>query len=142
MPDLWTVGYEGRTPDAFAALLVANGVRTLVDVRELPLSRRKGFSKRSLAERLAEDGIAYEHLRDLGSPRDVRHAYRDDKSYETFAAAYTRHLERVPEAVARLEALARASPAAIMCVEATPEDCHRGILGERMAARGFRILHL
>ena len=142
MADLWTVGYEGRTPDELAALLVANGVRTLVDVRELPLSRRKGFSKRGLAERLARDGVAYEHLRALGSPRDVRHAYRDGGGYEAFAAAYARHLDAHLDAVEHLEALARDAPTAILCVERMPEDCHRGILGERMASRGFRILHL
>lgn len=142
MSDLWTVGYEGRTPDGLALLLRDNGVATLVDVRELPLSRKKGFSKRALSERLAKEGVAYEHLRPLGSPREVRHAYQEGGSYEAFAAAYGRHLDGVPEAVDALEDLARRSPTAILCVERMPEDCHRGILGERMAARGFRILHL
>lgn len=143
MPDLFTVGYEGRTPDELARLLRENGVALVADVRELPLSRRKGFSKTALAARLAEDRIGYVHLRALGSPRDVRHAYRDEGGgYEAFARAYAAHLDTVPSEVDRLGALARAAPTALLCVERQAEDCHRGILVERLAPRGFRRVDL
>lgn len=45
---LFTFGYEGLTIEAFIARLNEAGVRTIIDVRELPLSRKKGFSKGSV----------------------------------------------------------------------------------------------
>jgi uncharacterized protein (DUF488 family) len=44
---LYTVGYEKRTVATLVSDLLRAGVRTLVDVRELPLSRRKGSRRRS-----------------------------------------------------------------------------------------------
>lgn len=47
-PTLFTLGYEGLVIDAFIARLQAAQVKTVVDVRELPLSRKKGFSEISI----------------------------------------------------------------------------------------------
>jgi hypothetical protein len=63
---LFTVGYEQhRTPASLVAALRAARVEHLVDVRELPLSRRRGFSKRALSAALADAGVALH----LGIPR-------------------------------------------------------------------------
>ena len=70
---VFTVGYEGRTPDELIELLARKGVRRVVHVRALPLSRRRGFSKTPLREALGAHGIDYVHLRDAGNPyRDLR----------------------------------------------------------------------
>ncbi|MDP2877672.1 MAG: DUF488 domain-containing protein, partial [Holophaga sp.] len=53
---LCTFGYEGLTIEAFIARLKESGVRTIIDVRELPLSRKKGFSKKAFAEALHGNG--------------------------------------------------------------------------------------
>ena len=58
---LFTLGYDGLTIDAFIARLQAAQVKTVVDVRELPLSRKKGFSKTAFCTALATHGIAYLH---------------------------------------------------------------------------------
>ena len=63
-----SVGYEGRTPAEMVALLRAQRVSRVLDIRELPLSRRRGFSKTALAERLRKAGIEYRHLRFAGNP--------------------------------------------------------------------------
>ena len=60
-PVLFTVGYEGREPDELIALLQANGVDRVIDIRELPLSRRRGFSKTPLGTALRAVGIEYVH---------------------------------------------------------------------------------
>jgi len=62
---LFTVGYEGRSIDELVDALRAAGVERLVDVRELPLSRRKGFSKTALGDTLRDAGIEYIHVRAL-----------------------------------------------------------------------------
>jgi hypothetical protein len=40
-PSLFTIGYEGRTIDELVDRLRAAGIERVVDVRELPLSRRR-----------------------------------------------------------------------------------------------------
>ena len=58
---IFTIGYEGTTMDAFLAALKGAGVEQVIDVRALPLSRRPGFSKNSLAATLKDAGIGYVH---------------------------------------------------------------------------------
>jgi len=51
--EVFTIGYEGRQPDELIAMLRAHRVDRLIDVRERPSSRRKGFSKSALRDALA-----------------------------------------------------------------------------------------
>ncbi|HEY0293546.1 MAG TPA: DUF488 family protein, partial [Hansschlegelia sp.] len=57
MSRLFTIGYEGATPNALADALATAGVETLVDVRAVANSRRPGFSKRALAAGVDERGV-------------------------------------------------------------------------------------
>jgi uncharacterized protein (DUF488 family) len=67
---LFTIGYEGHpTPGSMVTTLQGADVERLLDVRELPLSRRRGFSKTLLSATLAEHGIRYDHERALGNPK-------------------------------------------------------------------------
>ncbi len=73
---LVTIGYEGADFADFLATLDTLGVTTLLDIRELPMSRRRGFAKTALREGLATVGIAYRHEPRLGSPKAIRHQLR------------------------------------------------------------------
>lgn len=139
---IWTIGYEGHDPESLILKLRGAKIQRVVDIRELPLSRKVGFSKSALALGLSHAGIAYTHVKALGTPRAVRHAYKAGGSFEAFRDAYLAHVETKPEAVAALENLARAERCALLCVEAEHEECHRGVLTEKLAARGWRATHL
>ena len=80
MSVVYTIGYEGTDIDRFVATLKAVGVRRLADVRALPLSRKKGFSKNKLAERLQTEGIDYLPFRQLGDPKPGRDAAGRDST--------------------------------------------------------------
>ena len=69
---LFTVGYEGASIETFIANLRANKVKCVLDVREAPLSRKRGFSKTQLGRALNDADIRYIHLRELGTPKSVR----------------------------------------------------------------------
>ncbi len=71
------VGYEGLDSDGLMSKLRLRGVRTVVDVRLNPISRKRGLSKTALKGRLAEEEIAYEHLPSLGNPRDNREGFAE-----------------------------------------------------------------
>ena len=76
MNTLYTIGYEKARLGDVVAALVGAGVATLIDVRDRPISRRPGFSKRQLAAAVEEAGICYLGLRALGTPPEGREAGR------------------------------------------------------------------
>jgi len=124
-----TIGYEGKTPAEFVQLLKRARVSRLVDVRELPLSRRRGFSKTRLRTALEAEGIEYVHLRPAGNP------YRAQKAdIQKCLRLYAAHLERSPEVVELVLGEVRGRRAALLCFEAQHCDCHRSILAAHMRA--------
>ncbi|RZM04049.1 MAG: DUF488 domain-containing protein [Sphingomonas sp.] len=126
---IYTIGYEATTMADFLAALTAAGVRRVIDVRALPLSRRPGFSKSSLAASLAETGIDYVHLKALGTPKRGRDAAKKG-DVATLTAVYDEQLE-LPEAqaaAARMLELASEMPSALLCYERDPCHCHRTLL--------------
>jgi uncharacterized protein (DUF488 family) len=126
---IFTIGYEGATMDEFMAALARAGVEQVLDVRALPLSRRPGFSKSSLAASLAEQGIGYVHLKALGTPKPGRDAAKKgDRAM--LEAVYAGQLD-LPEAQVQAEqmmALAAEKPSALLCFERDPAMCHRTLL--------------
>jgi len=139
---LVTIGYEGRTIDAFVAELRDAGIDVLVDVRELPLSRKRGFSKRRLSEELASAGIEYVHVRTLGSPRAVRRKLHDDGDYPAFFAAYADHLDGQDTALRQVLALVETARVCLMCFEAEAARCHRSVLAKRLESALRRALKI
>jgi uncharacterized protein (DUF488 family) len=118
---IFTIGYEGATVAEFLAALRQAGVRRVIDVRALPLSRRPGFSKTPLRGALAEAGIDYVHLKALGTPADGRAAARAGRHSE-LARIYAGQLE-LAEAIAQsaqMLALAQETPSALLCFERDP----------------------
>lgn len=141
-PTLFTIGYEGATMDEFLGALGRAGVKRVIDVRALPLSRRPGFSKTALRAALAEVGIDYVHLRALGTPAEGRAAARAGRRAD-LQRIYDGQLE-LPEAIAQGAAmleLAKEQPSALLCYERDPACCHRTLLWERLAP-GAKIVDL
>jgi len=75
--ELFTVGYESHTLPQLIRLLKEHEVTRLVDVRERPISRKKGFSALALFEATRKAGIAYETHRDLGNPESIREKWKN-----------------------------------------------------------------
>ena len=126
---IYTIGYEATTMADFLAALTIAGVKRVIDVRALPLSRRPGFSKSSLAASLSEAGIGYVHLKALGTPKPGRDAAKKG-DVATLTAVYAEQLD-LPEAqvqAAQMLELAGETPSALLCYERDPCHCHRTLL--------------
>lgn len=139
---IFTIGYEATTMGDFLDALTSAGVKRVIDVRALPLSRRPGFSKTPLKGALAEAGIDYVHLRALGTPAAGREAARKGRHAE-LARIYAGQLE-LPEAIAQgqqMLALAAEQPSALLCFERDPGGCHRTLLLGAIAA-GAEVVDL
>jgi uncharacterized protein (DUF488 family) len=119
---LATIGYEGEVQAEVIARLKRAGVEVLVDVRAVAASRRAGFSKTVLAASLAEAGIDYVHLRELGTPKPGRDAARKGRIAEKL------ELAQAAEIVGQRKA-------ALLCFEADAAGCHRTIVAERLRER-------
>jgi uncharacterized protein (DUF488 family) len=137
---IWSVGYSGHTPETFLELLRRNGIQVVADVRDRPLSRKKGFGKGALEPFLLANGVGYVHLKALGAPAPVRDAYKETGDVEAFRAAYARHLAGQGLAIGELEALARQEPTAMLCLEADASVCHRHVLARQLTADGFEVV--
>src|ERR1700710_2065600 len=100
---LFTIGYEQTPSKAVLDELEQAGVKLLVDVRAVTSSRRPGFSKNQLAAGLDERGIAYLHLRGLGTPKSGREAARSG-NFGVLHKIYAAHL-KTPQAREEMDEL-------------------------------------
>jgi uncharacterized protein (DUF488 family) len=143
-PVLATVGYEGASLERFMVALQGAGVETVLDVRELPWSRRREFTKNRLTEALAAGGIGYLHRKALGTPKAGRDAAKaGDRA--TFAKILAAQLDSAEGQAALAEAAALASRGGLclLCYEHDPSQCHRSEVAARLAAMtSLEIRHL
>ena len=129
MRRLFTIGYEGASLDDFIKTLEIAGVDLLLDVRELPMSRRKGFSKTALGEAVAGAGMEYRHEKKLGSPKSIRHRLYADGDYVRFFQDFRTYLKTQSELLTEL-ANELSGNVALMCYERDPNTCHRTAVAE------------
>ena len=141
IPALFTFGYEGLTIDGFISRLKDARVNLVVDVRELPLSRKKGFSKSAFSEHLDAAGIGYEHRPALGCPKPVRDKYREDGDWANYTRGFLGHLDTVKTEVRNLAATARDYRACLVCFEADCSACHRTYVARAVRASGGPAVH-
>lgn len=144
MTVLATIGYEQSSLEDFIATLEAAKVTTLIDVREVPVSRRKGFSKNILRNALADKGIEYVHLVGLGDPKAGRIAAREGR-FEEFLEIYSTHLksDRAQTDLQRAVEIIRPGGSCLMCYERSPIDCHRKLVADALSDKvDLAIKHL
>jgi uncharacterized protein (DUF488 family) len=90
------------------------------------------FNAGALQESLAVADIEYHHLEELGGRRPGGFAgYSDYMATKEFG-----------EGVDRLLELAGRRRTAVMCAEADWRHCHRRLLSDFLAARGYEVVHV
>jgi uncharacterized protein (DUF488 family) len=104
-------------------------VRTLIDVRAFPASRRNPqFSREPLTATLDDAGIRYDWQgRALGGYRHV---------------PYAEHMKTPAFRAAATALAARAETVCLMCAESNPDDCHRLHIADWLVAHGHPVVHL
>lgn len=145
MSNLYTIGYEGLSLQQFIQIVKKHDIRIIVDVRELPLSRKPGFSKNKLSKALEIAGIRYKSIRSLGSPRSLRHEYRKSRDWDDFSKHFSIYLETQNDLLNELVVLAYQETACLLCFERNNTTCHRSIVAKRAvesAKNGLRVTHL
>lgn len=142
---IFTIGYTGFDLDDFVARLQKLRIECLIDVREIPRSRKRGFSKSSLTARLSENNIGYKHFRWLGSPRLLRHEVRQTGDYEAFFSGVECHLQSM-SAIDQLEETVKLGRELRCCLMCCCEDwyyCHRRCVIDAVLQKShFSVEHL
>jgi len=129
---LFTLGYEGRTLERYLNSLLRSAVTVLCDVRRNPISRKYGFSKKTLSNACEGVGIRYEHLPELGIPSEERRDLETQADYDALFDDYER--SALPHQGANVSKIAgwirTGANVALTCYELEPNRCHRHCVAE------------
>jgi uncharacterized protein (DUF488 family) len=148
MEPFFTIGHSTRPIETFVALLAANEVTRLADVRTVPKSRMNPqYNKETLPQSLAAHGIAYEHMPALGGLRPRRkdvppevNGFWENQSFHNYADyAMTAQFHAGLDG---LLALGERERCVIMCAEAVWWQCHRRIITDYLLASGEAVFHI
>lgn len=139
---LFTVGYEGTTIDIFIANLLMNNIDCILDVRALPLSRKPGFSRSELAQRLNGVKIQYIHLADLGSPKPIRQKLKLTRDYSTFFKKMDAYLNNKKDAIEIAYKYVMNNTCCLMCFERLAAKCHRKIVAKKIKQQDGNSLQI
>ena len=144
---LYTIGFTEKRAETFFGRLRQNGVQVLVDIRISPQGQLSGFARQAdLPYFLRElaGGCAYEYLPLLAPTKAILKEYRASRDWTRYAERFEALMDErnVPAALNRADFEARAC--CLLCSEATPEQCHRRLVAERLAAHwpAVDIVHL
>ena len=142
MTTIYTIGHSNHRWEPFLALLRANDIETLVDVRSRPVSRWAAFANiRALPGLLEREGIRHVFMGDSlgGKPADKElHDDNGAPDYDKMASqpAFQKGIEE-------LIGVAADSRVALMCAEEDPGACHRSLLiGPAIEESGAALVHI
>ncbi|HEX8708496.1 MAG TPA: DUF488 domain-containing protein [Pyrinomonadaceae bacterium] len=140
----FTIGYTGRPLNEILDLLESKDIRTLIDIRQYPVSMyRPEMSKNNLKQAIEERDMVYIHVPQLGVPRDIRAKAIETGTrdiiwqwYDQYVVAHyiKKNLHRFFNALEH--------PIALMCVETDPQECHRHRLSLAFEAMGVTSFDL
>ena len=135
---LYTVGYGGRKPDEFIALLKKHDVEIIVDVRLKPERAFMGVYAKSkdphkgIQGLLEKASIQYIWIAELGN------MFRD---IDDWHEKYRRHLDEKGDLVC-LKLYELMMPFCLMCCEKNASGCHRKLITDYLVNRGYEVEHL
>ncbi len=146
MATLYSIGHSTRALAELVEVLQAHRIRTLVDIRAFPMSRRlPHFNRESLERELPKAGIEYVWMKELGG---YRKKMRDDSPHTALRSTGFRNYADymlTPEfqrAAGELVKLAEQQPTAYMCAERLYFRCHRMMVSDYLATHGHTVLHI
>ncbi|MDQ5980656.1 MAG: hypothetical protein QG602_3633 [Verrucomicrobiota bacterium] len=138
-PGVVTIGYEGRSLEAYLNALLQDAVTLLCDVRRNPLSRKYGFAKSTLSKACENVGIRYEHVPELGIASEERRELKTQADYDALFADYERtSLPKQGDALQKISQWVQSEGhrVALTCYEAEPCQCHRHCVAEALERLG------
>jgi len=134
MKQLFLIGYEKESLTQFVNKLEKNKVKIVFDVRKIPVSRKNGFSKNTLKNKLSKKNIHYYSFTELGSPTVLRKMLRRTSDYINFFKSYRKYLLNQNDSLNEIIELIinNENDSAILCYERNSDLCHRSIIASEI----------
>lgn len=158
VPQIATIGVYEFDAESFLQALRRAGITQIIDIRQRRGVRGPQYAwanSRRLQALLADAGIDYAHHPELAPTTELRQLqYREDAREKVgkrsrihlapeYARRYTEEILDSAPLEALVEQLPRDGMAALLCVEASAQACHRSLVAQRLAERfGFAVVHL
>lgn len=142
---IWTIGHSTRSISEFIELLKHYSIHLLIDVRSFPGSRMfPKFNKENLEVEMPANGIAYQHMIELGGRRRARKDSVNKAWRNASFQGYADYMEsdEFRNALFQLKELASAQDICIMCSEAVWWRCHRSMIADALKLEGWRVMHI
>lgn len=141
---LFTIGYEGSSFENYVNKLIQNDVRLLCDVRQNPVSRKFGFSKKSLSVMLPKLGIDYMHIPELGIGSEHRAGLETSEDFRALFDIYRANLPNKQNSLEKLCVLVQNNKrVALTCFEQDYNSCHRHCISDALSKHNdIAIVHL
>ncbi len=140
-PAVYTMGYEGLSVDAFFRELLRSGIKSILDVRANPISRKYGFAKSSMREIATKLSIGYRHIPELGIPGSLRKSLGDFASYQRLFADYERTVLRERTIhISDVASFMEGTPCVLVCMEKDARCCHRSRLAKAVSAQNGLLI--
>lgn len=142
MKTLFLTGYEKETPKDFLRKLKSKKITTVIDVREIPLSRKNGFSKQLLRKELAKHKIEYHHFPDLGSPTALRRKLRETNDYLGFFKNYRKYIKNKKNLIGEVIkiVISNGESSTLLCFEKHSDLCHRSIIASEILKMNKKVV--
>ena len=133
---LFTIGYQGKSIDAYLNTLIKNNISLLCDVRKNPLSMKYGFSKNQLKKYCASLAIDYVHIPELGIESNKRQNLNSREDYLSLFASYKTTLPDRQQGLNRvLQLLQKHKRIALTCFEKQHQECHRHCVSDYLQGK-------
>ena len=144
--NIYTIGFTKKSAQTFFGLLRDNRVERLIDIRLHPGGQLAGFAKQDdLAYFLKElAGCDYLHLELLAPTADILSSYRTDHDWNKYVERFEALMDERQVSTSLDRRLFEEKACCLLCSEATPDQCHRRLIAERLAGAwpGVTVIHL
>lgn len=142
-PAVYSIGYEGRSVDAFFATLLSSGIKGILDVRRNAYSQKYGFLAHTLKSIGPQLQLTYHHIPELGIASELRKELNRPETLDRLFDNYEQDLKNKQEHLECAGKIVSSAPTALLCFEAEHHQCHRGRLAVHLASlTGLPIRHL
>jgi uncharacterized protein (DUF488 family) len=139
---MMTIGHSTLEIEIFLRALKESGVKTLVDVRRFPGSKRHPqFGQSSLFASLADVEILGVWREGLGGRRSAAKNSVNTGWKNAAFRGYADYMQ-TPEFEREMDwlmALPELAATVVMCAEAVPWRCHRSLIADAVIARGGHV---
>jgi len=147
MPDrLYTIGFRGKTAEAFFEALRVTDAARVIDIRSGNTSQLAGFTKRDDLRYFLQVilGIGYLYVPDLAPSQEILRRYREDHDWEAYREGFMQLLSD-RKVTQTLDVTVFEPCSVLLCSEADATQCHRSLVAEHLRHAfwpNLQIVHL